>query len=122
MKLAKMKITTDLIAKFDPCKSRFSNWKLHHNDFRGDVLDFLTLTAITPQDKVWVCCRVLPRGLIEVFAIDCAMRATAYYATDAANTAYAAKATTYAAYAAAANAEREAQVDALIYLIMNYGK
>ena len=149
MKLSKMKVTTDLIAKFHPCESRFSNWKFHHNDFKGDILDFLSLTTITPQDKVWVCCRILPRDLVEVFAIDCAVQAQGYAAADAA-AAYAADAATatatadaaaaaadatayayaaaYAAYAAADAAaayaayaaERERQVDALIYLVMNH--
>ena len=142
----KIKINSEIIAALEPCKDRHDNWIAHYKDFDGDILDFLELENITATDKVWVSVRVMPRFLVEVFAIDCAFSAAAAayaadyadYAADAASyvaadaAAYAARDAAYAAaawadaaaYAAADaadddawDAERENQVDALIMLI-----
>lgn len=83
------KITSELIAKFNPCVERFNNWNEQYPGFNGDTLEFLSLKNITAKDKIWVCVRVLPRILVETFAVDCA----------------------FSAYAADAAAERERQVD-----------
>jgi len=109
----------------------------------GDFLEFLALEGIPVKDKIWVAMRVLPREIIDIFAIDCAFAATkhaAYYAAADAAAAYAADAASAvdaayyaaaaaaayaadaasAAAAAAAAAERENQLDALTYLVINY--
>ena len=119
----KIKINSEIIAALEPCKDRHDNWIAHYKDFDGDILDFLELENITATDKVWVSVRVMPRFLVEVFAIDCAFydadAADAAAAAADADAAYAAAdAAAYAAYAALyADAERENQVDALIMLI-----
>ena len=101
----KLRINTETIRALNPCLSRFRNWMEHYQSFDGDILKFLKLKNISPQDKVWVVVRILPRELIEVFGIDCAFSAAdacpeaATYAADAA-AAYAA-----AAYAAAYTAD-----------------
>jgi len=33
---------------------------------------------ITTKDKVWIALNLMPRGLVEAFAMDCASRASAY--------------------------------------------
>jgi hypothetical protein len=142
---ANTKINTERIAALKPCAKRFENFKREYPDFDGDILEFLSLEKITSNDKIWVAIRVLPREILEVFAIDCAFSASEYavanydaaeYATAYATNCIAADAVDYAAAAAnyAANytaaaaaaadhaihaydAERERQVNALIYLI-----
>ena len=94
----KIRINKYVISKLNPCNDRHENYIKYYNDFDGDILKFLELEKITAQDKIWVAVRVLPRDILEVFAIDCAFAAA--YAADAA--AYAADA--YAAYAAAYSA------------------
>ena len=99
-----IKVDSQIIASLNPCKDRLDNWTKHYSGFKGDLVKFLDLKDITSQDKIWVAVRLLPRFLAEVFAIDCAVAANA----------------AAAAYAAAnAAAERQRQIEALIYLIQN---
>jgi hypothetical protein len=99
----KLKINTKKIQELKPCQDRLDNWLTHYKDFSEDIVDFLSLDKITPQDKIWVAANLLPRELLEVFAIDCAF-AGAYAAADATAAAYAADAAAYAAAAADAAA------------------
>lgn len=136
--MKKIKINTKKIKSLNACQDRLDNWIEHCGDFNGSVLEFLSLTKIAAQDKVWISVRVFPKNLLEVFAVDCAMRAVgyddaaddaAYYYTPTAAAAVADAAATAAADAAyniygdkeiadaASIAEREMQVDSLIYLI-----
>jgi hypothetical protein len=102
----KIKINKDVIKSYNPCKERFDNYLESYSNFNGDIQDFLDLTNISHHDKLWVTCHILPRSILEVFAIDCAFSAAnaanAYYANAAANAAYyAAEATNYYAANAA---------------------
>lgn len=72
---------------------------------RADILEFLDLKSITLSDKYWVTFRLIPRFLVEVFAIDCACEAQEY--ADYAAADYAAYA---AAYAATSERERSSNV------------
>lgn len=92
----RIRINTKKIKALYPCQNRLDNWLLHHEKFDGDLVDFLRLPNITYFDKVWVACRVMPRFLVEVFALDCAAAANAADAAAASHAAYAA-----ASYAAA---------------------
>ena len=99
-------INTEILKSLNPCADRYAVWLKHYKKFDGSLVDFLELDKITAQDKIWVAIHVMPRFLIEVFAIDCAFSAYAADAAAATNTAYvsnayAAAATTYAAVAAA---------------------
>ena len=135
----KMKVNAKKIKALTPCDDRFDNFLKHYAKFNGDMLEFLALKKITANDKVWVAVRLMPRHLVEVFAIDCAVNAQDYAADAAADATaaayYAAAAAAAAAYRAAANAayyaahaaadadamvdqERERQVDALAFLMM----
>lgn len=132
----KIRINKDIIKSFSPCSGRFDNYLKRYSDFDADILKFLDLKHISHSDKLWVTLRVMPRHLVEVFAIDMAFAAQEYayaaYATttaadaDAAAAAYAADAayaTTIAAYDAydAADAarqqEQQNQINVLKYLI-----
>jgi len=108
----------------EPCEARYENWLANYKNFDAYILEFLELKNITATDKIWVSVRVMPRFLVEVFAIDCAFSAyaaadAAYAAADAADAADAdaAYADAAAAYAAATAVEQDNQVDALIMLI-----
>lgn len=125
-------INTEILKALKPCSDRYEVWLKHYKKFDGSLLDFLELDKISAKDKIWVSVRVMPRFLVEVFAIDCAFRADAADAhaaravasasDDSANYSAGAAASS-AAYAAAAAdnsayaAERENQIDALIMLI-----
>jgi len=147
---ANVTINKEVLKALRPCRGSWENYLKHHADFNGDFLEFLDLENIPAKDKVWVAVRVLPREIVEIFAVDCALAATnhaayaayaayaaagyaayaaaayaayAAYAADA-DAAYAdaaADAAGYASYAAdAADAERENQLDALAYLVINH--
>jgi hypothetical protein len=92
----KLTINTKKIKSLRPCKDRFENWKKHYGGKEFNILKFLELDKITAHDKIWVSERLLPRELVEVFAIDCA-------SVDA------------------AEVVRENQVDALITLAKDWG-
>ena len=148
-------IDNDVINSLKPCADRYENYLKFYAEFSGTIEEFLFLPKITHQDKLWVSLRLLPRNLVEVFAIDCAVSAqdyvaaayvTAAYVADdvadyayayayaaAADAAYVAGAYDYAyaagaydyayaadaydyAYAAYAAAEKERQIEALIWL------
>jgi len=138
-----MKILVDLevIKSLVPCLDRYENYFHHYEYFEGSLEDFLDLNELTHNDKLWVSLRLIPRFLIEVFAIDCAVAAAAYaaYANAVAYADYAAYANAgadyvdYAASAAYANAaagasaayaagasEKQRQIEALIYLIQSH--
>jgi hypothetical protein len=124
-----MRINTETIRKLNPCRSRFENWEKHYATFKGTLKQFFALSEITHADKLWITLRLLPEFGREVFAIDCGFAAAAAAADAAAAAAaadaYAAAAAAvdaadaYAAAAAAvdaADAERERQLEALLYL------
>jgi len=110
----KIKINTEIIKALKPCEDRLDNYLSHYEDFKGDIQDFLLLDKISHSDKLWVTLRLVPRIILETFAVDCAYtaaaNAAAAYAANAANAAaYAAYAANAAAYAAnAANAANAA--------------
>ena len=104
-----MKINTKIISDLKPCRDRHVNWIEHYSDFDGDILDFLELDKITAEYKVWVAVRVMPRLLVEVFAIDCALSA---YASAADAAAYASSAYAYACAASASAAAASASAAA----------
>ena len=131
-------INKEVIKLLNPCAHRYENYLENYSEFNGNQDDFFELTEISHNDKLWVILRLMPRELVEVFAIDCAVSAyaDAYADADADAAAYvvAAAAADAAAYvvaaaayvvaaaaadaaAAYADAERTRQLDALSYLI-----
>ena len=136
-------INKEVILKLKPCEDRLENYLKHYNDFNGDLSEFLDLEQISETDKISLAVRVMPRFLVEVFAIDCAVSALKYgdadsaaYAADSADSAAddaAAYAAAHAAYAAAHAAraafyaapyahaarekERQSQIEALHIII-----
>ena len=93
------RINTEILQALNPCKSDFKTWLDNYNDFDGDILDALELEGLSPENKIWVAVRLLPRELVEVFAIDCGFSAYASYAASASAADYAAYVASYAAYA-----------------------
>ena len=81
----KLQVNTDKIKALNPCDDRFENWLTHYKNFKGDILEFLSLDKITAKDKIWVSLRLLPVDIIEVFAIDCAFAAANYAVAAATN-------------------------------------
>lgn len=96
----KIRINTNVIEFLHPCFDSLSNWLLHYSEFDGDAQEFLTLTNITPHDKIWVLMKLSPIDLVEVFALGCAFNAAA-----SGNDSITASACTFAAIAAAYAAE-----------------
>lgn len=111
----KITINKEIIKSLEPCANRHENYLRHYPDFEGCLEEFLDLEQISHADKIWVSVRVMPRFLVECFAIDCAV--SAYYA-DAAY--YAAYAAANAAAAAAADAAYERQIESIIFLIQSH--
>jgi len=121
----KIRINTEIIEALKPCVSRLVIWRENYKDFDGDILEFLELEKISAIDKIWVTIRVMPKFLVEAFAIDCAF--SAYASSDASSDASSLRAAsevaTYAATLYASKTqELENQVDALIMLIKAEGE
>jgi len=72
-------------------------------DWSGTLVDFLHIEAIPSKDRIWVAVRLMPRFLVDVFAIDCAFASSAYATSDA-SASYAASCSHSAADAAADSA------------------
>jgi hypothetical protein len=107
-----IKVNTEIIKALNPCQDRLDNWEKHYNDFNDDLHSFLSLDKITAADKIWVAVRLMPRDLVEVFAIDCAI----YAAADVSYEPYAIE-TNVNAIAADADADAYAAADALAYVV-----
>lgn len=122
-----VRVNKEIIKSLKPCADRYENYLKYYNDFDGQLEEFLDLENITYQDKIWVAVRLMPRFLAEVFAIDCAVRSAA---ADCAAVAVAAVADCAVAVATAAaadcavaanyTAERQNQIESIIYLIQNH--
>lgn len=101
----KIRINRDIIKQYNPCSNRFDRYLQHYPTFDDGILKFLDLEHISYSDKLWVTLRVLPRHLVEVFAIDMAFAAQEY---------------AYAAAAVAKKAiqqEQQNQINILKYLV-----
>jgi hypothetical protein len=148
-----IRVNKEIIKSLKPCADRYENYLKYYSDFDGQLEEFLDLEKITYQDKIWLAVRLMPRFLVEVFAIDCAVRSAADAAANANSAAYADAAADSAAYAnsaaaaadaadsaayaaayasnasayaaadaAAYAAERQNQIESIIYLIQNEGE
>ena len=89
------KITLKEIRDLNPCYDPSLHMK---EDWEGTLVDFLHIEVIPNYDRIWVAVRLMPRFLVEVFAIDCAFAAYGYATSDAAASC------SYSASAAAADA------------------
>lgn len=96
-----MRINLQIIKELNPCLDRLENFSWHYRKFDGTVAEFLDLENITHKDKLWVLLGLLPRNLVEIFAIDCAVTThAAAYAADA-----------------ALQLEHRRQIEVLVYLV-----
>ena len=95
------KITLKEIRALKPCYDPSLHMK---EDWEGTLVDFLHIEVIPNHDRIWVAVRLMPRFLVEVFAIDCAFAAYGYATSDAsASCSYSASAAaSYSADSAAA--------------------
>jgi hypothetical protein len=129
----KIRVNTKKLKSLYSWEYRLDNWLAHYSTFDGDIIECLALPNITTRDKVWITLNLMPRFLVEVFAMDCSTR-VADYAADAIFTyashdvvGYASDVSVAIAFsavsaAAAENAdvEEQRQLDALVYLIQTY--
>lgn len=53
-----MKINRNVIKELEPCNDRFSNYIKSYSDFDGSLKEFLALTEISYDDKMWVFIRL----------------------------------------------------------------
>lgn len=67
-----MKINAEIIAKLNPCTSRFENFKTQYPYFDGTLSDFVALENITYNDKIWVATRLLSKNQLVHWSILCA--------------------------------------------------
>jgi len=102
-----IQINTEVIKKLNPCNEPWQKWLIDYPDFDGDIVEFLELEKVKPHDKIWVAVRLMPRFLVEVFAIDCAVAAYAS-AYAYASASYASASAFYAAASSASSAAASA--------------
>jgi len=76
----KIKVNSKIIKSLLPCEDRLVNYLKHYNELNFDILEFLALDKITTEDKIWVSVRLMPKELVQRFAMDCASRASTYAA------------------------------------------
>ena len=76
------KINAKVIAKMNPCESRFDNYMLNYGStFNGNIEDFILLEDIPYSDKVWVITRLFtPRQNI-MWAFLCASKVLSIFET-----------------------------------------
>lgn len=67
-----MIINKDVISGFNPCSDRFNNYLEHYSDFNGSFDEFIDLSNITHDDKIWVAKRALNRNQLVHFGLLCA--------------------------------------------------
>ena len=65
-----MQINTSYLTTLNPCEDRLNNWINHYDNFNGSLSEFLDLTEITHQDKLWVYLRSIDSKLIPLVAAD----------------------------------------------------
>jgi len=103
----KISVNTKTMEELFPHEDLLKNWAEHYRNSEMDILEFLALDKITPEDKIWVALKLMPKELVAAFALECSSRASAYaakssnYDTDADSAlaaSYAAKAASLASY------------------------
>ena len=109
-------VNAEYIKTLSPCQYGVDNFIQHYGSETISLFELLQSTKIIALHKIWFAIRVLPRHVVETFAINCAFSAAdpdaadaphaAAASADAADAAHAAYA--YAAGAAAAYAARAA--------------
>lgn len=67
-----MKITTELVKTFNPCKDRFHNYQTNYPNSDLHIVDFLKLENITYNDKIWVWKKVATINEAALFGLKCA--------------------------------------------------
>jgi len=111
-------INSKTIKAMRPCTDRFENYLKFYGKKTFTIDQFCELENITTQDKFWVLLRMLDKFNVEVFAIDCALRAFKSADADAYAYAYAyADAYAYAVHVAdAVHAAHAAHTESLSVL------
>jgi hypothetical protein len=67
-----MRITTELVKTFNPCKDRLNNYETHYPNSDLDIVDFLRLDNISYSDKIWVWKKVATVDKAALFGLKCA--------------------------------------------------
>jgi len=57
-----MQINKEFLKSLNPCADRYKNYLEHHGEFNGSFSDFLDLTNLDYNDKIWVAVRVLTKN------------------------------------------------------------
>lgn len=65
-----MKINTAYLETLKPCTSRFNHWKEVNSTFEGSLAEFLDLTNISHEDKIWVYFRSIDKAKAPLVAAD----------------------------------------------------
>lgn len=63
-------INLKYIKSLNPCDDRLNNYIKHHKNFKGSLVQFLNLTKITHNDKLWVFFKSIPKDQIKLVAAD----------------------------------------------------
>lgn len=79
MKLANKIFTTNDILDLDPCDDHM--WSIPDN-WSGTLIDILSSEKLTVYEKQWVVLRLMPKRVVEVFVLDCAVGAADVDITD----------------------------------------
>jgi hypothetical protein len=67
-----MKIDTAHIESLGPCENRLENWLKHYNDFSGSLFEFLNLSELSHEDKLWIFVRSIDKNSLPSFTADIA--------------------------------------------------
>jgi len=67
-----MKIDKEFLKSLSPCTDRYRHFLEHHANFSGSLNDFLDLTNLDYDDKIWVAEKVLTKNQAISWAILCA--------------------------------------------------
>ena len=67
-----MLIDKNVLKNLKPCADRYKNFLEFHAEFSGTFSDFIDLSNVSYEDKIWVSTRVLNRNQLVSFAVLCA--------------------------------------------------
>jgi hypothetical protein len=68
-----MKITIDLIKKYNPCKDGIENFESKYPKYKGTLEQLLMLDDISYSDKIWLATKVLDKMTLVQWSLDCAL-------------------------------------------------
>ena len=67
-----IQVNREILEELKPCENRWNNYLEHYQDFKGDLGEFVDLSELTYDDKIWVATKLLNKTQNVRLSIMCA--------------------------------------------------